>query len=718
MSLMPQPTPSPSDAPGSGRSGTESSAPNELPTAEVQGGLYGSSSSGLRVPGRSQPRGEHQPAHAALICVAAPQLAISAEHGQITGEGLDGFYHAGRRVIARCQLRLAGREPVPLQGRMVSASQARFIGAAHTAVGSGPDPEVTVERLRWAEGTERIIVRNAGAKAVRLPLELRLGTDLAELSAVAVGGTGTELPASVHGAGLAWSSGSLRATVVADPGPETSVAQTGVLRWDWEVPPGGDRAVTLSAELAPLKPDGTPAHTREDTGPVTSPRRERPPAPWSDARASSDDGRVEALLRCGLDDMSALLQRDPLGPSDLHIAAGVPWRCALAPAESLRTARMLLPLGTELAGGTLRTLVRGERAGAGLGGGRLPGALRHAGPHAPASSTGIEATLLFPVVLAEARRWGLPEREVEDLVPSAERCLRWLLDVAGDEGYVPDPAPDGPYRCEMQAHAHRAALLGADLLDAFGQDGGPGLREWAASLRDRFREDFWYDDRSGGRPLALRTRTGGSLPHLGCTAVELLDTGLIGGGLVGDGLLDGAQTEQLARLLAAPSLDSGWGLRSLGTREPRHNAFGHRSGAIRVQETATAVSGLAAAGYEKEAGSLLMGVIDAAEAFGWRLPEMYAAGQRTEGGVPVPHPAACRPAAVAAASAVHMLAAVSGVRPDVPSGTVSVRPMTTAPLGAVELTGLRVAQRAFSVRVSRLGVGLIEEAAGSLQLVG
>ena len=601
---------------------------------------------------------------------------------------------------------------------MVAAGHARFIGAARTAVGSGPDPELIVERLRWAQGRERIIVRNAGAKTVRLPLELRLGTDLADLGTVAVGGAGPELAASVYGSGLAWSTDRLRATVVTDPPPDTSIARTGVLRWDWELPPGGDRSLTLSADLTPLSPDGTPVLLRgEDPGHDTFRSGARPPSPWREVHATGDDARVETMLHNALDDVRALLQRDPVNPGDLHLAAGVPWRCALSPAESLRAARMLLPLGTGLAAGTLRTLARGQSPGAGLGGGRLPGAMRHAGPHAPPSSTGIEATLLFPAVLAEARRWGLPEREVEQLLPSAEECLQWVLEVAGDEGYVPDPAPDGPYRCEVQAHAHRAALLGADLLDAFGRDGGPELREWAAGLRDRFREDFWYEDRGGGRPLALRTRTGGSVPHLGCTAAELLDTGLIAGGLVGEGLLDGVQTEQLARLLAAPALDSGWGLRSLGSHEPRHNAFGHRSGAVRVQETATAISGLAAAGHEHEARSLLLGIIDAAEAFGWRLPEMYAAGQRAERGVPVPHPAACRPAAVAAAGVVQVLTAVAGIRPDVPSGVVSVRPMATAPLGALHLAGLSVAEHAFSVRVSRLGVGLIEEAAEGLQLV-
>ncbi len=165
-------------------------------------------------------------------------------------------------------------------------------------------------------------------------------------------------------------------------------------------------------------------------------------------------------------------------------------------------------------------------------------------------------------------------------------------------------------------------------------------------------------------------------------------------------------------------MDCGWGLRSMALKEPGHNPFGHRSGAVRAYESAVAVSGLAAAGFEKEAAGLLRGLLDAAEAFGYRLPEMFAAEQRTAGSVPIPHPAACRPAAVAAAAGVHVLTALAGIRPDTPAGTVALVPLPGAPLGAIRLAGLRVAGEPFAVRISRLGLGMVEEAAHALQLGG
>lgn len=439
-------------------------------------------------------------------------------------------------------------------------------------------------------------------------------------------------------------------------------------------------------------------------------------SPLAQARAVGDDPRVQALLHTCVEDLQALLLRDPTHPSDTYLAAGAPWRCGLAPAEALAAARMTLPLGTRLAAGTLRTLARTQIAGPGPHSGLIPGPRRDAGPHLPPGCTATEATLLFPVLLAEARRWGLPEQETEELLPAAERCLAWLRATVGDGTYLPDPHPGGPFRCETQAHAHRAALLGADLLEAHGRPGGAELLQWAQGLRTAFREDFWAEDRGGGRPAAARAPDGRLVPHLGAGTVHLLDTGLLGSGALAPGLLDKAQNEQLARLLGGPAMDSGWGLRSLGAKEVAHNPFGHRGGAVRVQETATAVAGLVAGGYEKEATALLRGLLAAAEAFGYRLPEMYAGERRTEGGFPLPHPAACRPAATASAAGVLLLTTLAGIRPDAPAGTVTLRPVSSAPLGEIGLTGLRIAGAPFSVRISRLGLAMVEEAADGLQL--
>ncbi|MFI1765039.1 glycogen debranching N-terminal domain-containing protein [Streptomyces sp. NPDC020800] len=644
------------------------------------------------------------PTHTALICVALPALAISGPQGQLAGRGLEGFYRGGRRLLSRCQLRVAGREPLVVQARMTGADRARFVGTLRASPAAGPDPDVVVERIRTADGTERITLLNATLRPLRLPVEVALGTDLADLGAIASGSAGPELPASVHDSGLRWASDRGGACVTAHPPPADALASAGLLRWELELPPGG----TADVELR-VRPDGSGGTPLRSV-------RQAASSPLVPARAAGDDPRVATLLRAAVDDLQALLLRDPAHPSDTYLAAGAPWRCGRAPAEALAAARMTLPLGTRLAAGTLRALARTQLPGPGPRAGLVPGPRRDAGAFLPAACTGTEATLLFPVLLAEARRWGLPEQETQELLPAAERCLTWLRTTAGDGTYLADPQPAGPVRCETQAHAHRAAVLGADLLDAYDRPGGAELRQWAQAARNAFREDFWVEDRGGGRPAAALMPDGRPLPQLGSTAVHLLDTGLLDGGRLAPGLLDKVQTEHLARLLGGPAMDTGWGLRSLAAKEAGHNPFGHRSGAVRVHETALAIAGLAAAGYEKEATGLLRGFLDTAEHFDHRLPEMHSGEQRSAGRAPLPHPAACRPAATAAASAILVLSTLAGIRPDAPARTVTLSPVRSAPLGEITLTGLRVVGAPFAVRVSRLGLAMVEDAADGLQL--
>ncbi|MFF0297429.1 glycogen debranching N-terminal domain-containing protein [Kitasatospora sp. NPDC004614] len=744
-----------------------------------------------QVAGAAAPGAARQPAPAAVprpqpsaahdvLCVNAPGMAASGPDGQLRGQSLHGFFRHGVRTLARMELRLGGVEPLPLQGTLTSAAAARFLGSVRVPGDLDPDPALTVERLRHADGAETVTVRNTGARPARLPLEIALGTDLGQLTDIAAGRRSADLPGQVQSSGLRWAGQGRAATVSARPSPHAVLAGAGVLRWDLDIQPGARWSVDLQVELE------APSTGRPPTG-----RGPGVPLPWSEPEVRADDRRATRLVGRALDTLSGLLLADADRPTDLYTASGAPWRFGLTAADALWAARMTLPLGTRLAAGTLRATARRQHlapqpsAGAarpaesgavdgasspsavgsspavaaapggapaaqpaavqGVGSvsapatdsgaaaqamdGVIPGPLRHGGPELPASCTATEATLLFVTVLAEAWRWGMPRAEVAELLPAAERALGALRAAVaegpdGPVGFVTDlgrPAEEraarpGPARCEVQAQAHRAALQGADLLEAFDRPGAAEWRAWAAELRERFREQFWIDDLSGGRPAAALLAPDRPVPALASTLVHLFDVGLGAEGELHEGLLDREQTRLLAQRLVTPELDCGWGLRTLSAKSPRFNPLGHRSGVVRVQETALAVSGLVDAGFEREAEILLEGLLEASAHFEYRLPEMYAGEQKVADCPPVPHPAACRPAAMSAAAAVHLVLSLAGVRPDVPSGRVATHPASTAPLGALELTGLRVAGEPFSVRVSRIGVAVVEEAPSFLQL--
>ncbi|MFB9840713.1 amylo-alpha-1,6-glucosidase, partial [Actinoallomurus acaciae] len=99
----------------------------------------------------------------------------------------------------------------------------------------------------------------------------------------------------------------------------------------------------------------------------------------------------------------------------------------------------------------------------------------------------------------------------------------------------------------MQAYAYQAAVLGADLLEAYGRD-GERHRRWARGLAARFRARFWLEE---GYPAIALDGTGAPVDGLASNA----------GHLLGTGLLDRGEEARVARRLG--ELDSGWGLRTL-----------------------------------------------------------------------------------------------------------------------------------------------------------
>jgi len=387
---------------------------------------------------------------------------------------------------------------------------------------------------------------------------------------------------------------------------------------------------------------------------------------------------------------------------------------------------MMLPLGTSLATGTLRTLARlqGHRSDPETE--EEPGKIMHEFRHTttrPATRLAlppryygtVDATPLFVTLLSDAWRWGLDHQTVRELLPAAEAAMAWILAQAdasedgfirysgsrsqglANQGWKDSPSavqfadgrlPEPPIAlAEVQAYAYEAAIEGAALLDAFGRPGGEAWRSWAAGLRKRFRDAFWVEDIMGpyvavavdaaGRPVDSVTSNMGHLP--------------------GTGILEHDEIAHIAARLNAPDMNSGWGLRTLSATSAGYNPLSYHEGSVWPHDTAIAVSGLAGTGYYAEASALLSGMVDAAARFGYRMPELWSGEERRPS--PLPYPAACRPQAWAAAGTIALLRAVVGLYPDVPSGRISIRPMRPAPLGGIEVDGLRVADRDLRISV-------------------
>jgi glycogen debranching enzyme len=104
---------------------------------------------------------------------------------------------------------------------------------------------------------------------------------------------------------------------------------------------------------------------------------------------------------------------------------------------------------------------------------------------------------------------------------------------------------------------------------------------------------------------------------------------------------------------------TGWGIRTLSSRNPGYNPVGYHVGSVWPHDTSLIAIGMARAGLHDAAQSLFDALLDAADAdAAARLPELFAGFDRQATPDLVPYPTACAPQAWATGA---IFAAVSTI---------------------------------------------------------
>jgi glycogen debranching enzyme len=653
--------------------------------------------------------------HDLVATVAAPTAVLAGPDGQIRAAGVQGAFHADARVLSTAVLRVDDQEPEAIGHADAGAGRTHFVSLAR-----GPGQTVRIERTRTVTPgrIDEQIRLGSVAAPVGATVTVELAVDLAPIERVRSGGRGTPVVAVRSGGGLTWARDGITVTVAAE---RAEIDDDGRLRWAVTLEPGTDTLVGFAVRVD------------DPSAVVHAPTR---PRDWRAARVRSGDQRLGRLVARSLDDLRALRLSDG---DDVYLGAGVPWYLTLFGRDSLWAARMLLPLGTGLAGGTLRVLARRQGTRADPASGEAPGKIMHElrrqefvlgdGLRLPAAYYGtIDATPLWISLLHDAWRWGLPETRVGELLPHLESALCWLAAQAGDgflayldttgrglanQGWK-DSGDAVRFRdgrqaeppialAEVQGYAHRAALDGAALLDAFGRPGGDRWREYAAALAERFRAAFWVD---GGYPALALDRDK--------RPVDALTSNI--GHLLGTGLLTAAEERAVATALSGDAMSGAYGLRTMSAHDGGYSPLSYHCGSVWTHDTAIVAAGLARAGFGAPAATLIDGLLTAAETFGYRLPELHAGDARTALSRPMPYPAACRPQAWSAAAAVLITQAVLGLESDVPGGRVRLSPLAGAPFGPIDVHGLEIAGEPVDVHVDAAGAATITGLPAGLEL--
>jgi glycogen debranching enzyme len=664
--------------------------------------------------------------HDLLAAVAAPTVVLSWPDGDFdVGSDVTaaaGMFHADVRVLSRIRLTLDDRCPTLLRSA-ASGGTARFVALARWLGDPGADGAVRVDRVRTVTPgrvAERIVVTATGEHPVRTTLGVALACDLATLRQIRSGVSASRKPdAREEDSEMVWRGHDLTVSARAGQGGRLDTGQAR-LTWPLSLEPRASVAVDWEVCVDdPGAPFGSP---------TTRPT-------WRAPRVGSADRRLSALLAQSLTDLQALRLSDPAAPEDHFLAAGVPWFLTLFGRDSLWAARSLLPLGTDLARGTLRVLARRQGMHEDRARDESPGKILHEvrrsdetalsgggkGLGLPPVYYGtVDATPLWICLLHDAWRWGLAPADVEPLLPTLDRALAWMATtVEAGQGLLSHVDHgqggltnhgwkdsedavrfrDGRWArppialAEVQAYAHQAARGAADLLAAFERPGAEEWRAWAGRLAARFRDLFWVEDDAGPYPAMAMDGSG--------RPVDALASNI--GHLLASGMLDPAESALVAARITAPDMAAGYGLRTMSSAAGGFSSLSYHCGSVWPHDTVVAILGLVRSGHADRAAGLVNSLLHAAESFAWRLPELWGGDDRGDLPAPVPYPDACRPQAWAAAASVGLLTAILGLDPDVPAGRLVLRPMTPSPLGALTVRGLQVGAKPLDVDIDPAG---------------
>lgn len=667
-----------------------------------------------------------------VTLVEGSAFCVCGQSGDITPGATDGVFFRDTRLLSRWELRVDDEPVEPMAVLPSDPFCATFVGRSRARPGRS-ESTLLITRARYVgDGLrEDIMVHNFSDEPAGLHLTLRVDSDLADLFAVKANRIREwgERSVEVTQDGLTIASRLRDRRRGVRVSAEGAVANPGELSFQVVVPPRDTWQTTVLAqplldghELAPRFPTHEPiAHA----GPS---QRQRTWERDSPIIASRHAGLVRALMR-SRDDLGSLRIFDPEHPDRPPcIAAGAPWFMTIFGRDSLLTSMMALPLDKSLALGTVKTL-------AGLQGDRLnalteeePGKIMHevrhgvdagsqAEPHSAVYYGSVDSTPLFVMLLGELRRWGLHNGAVEELLPHADRALQWIAEYgdADGDGFVEyrrktdrglvnqgwKDSHDGinfadgamaqaPIAlAEVQGYVYGAYLARSHFAREMGDPKtADHYAERAASLKQAFNEVFWLPER-GWYAVGL-DRDKRPIDALASNMGHCLLTGIV----------DIDKARPVVEHLMSPEMFTGWGVRTLASSMGAYNPMSYHNGSVWPHDNALLAAGLMRYGFVEESQRVAMSLLEAANSFGGRLPELFCGFDRADYPQPVPYPTSCSPQAWAAATPVHLLRVLLRLDPWVPYGKVWLAPALPAELGEVRVDRLALGTHRVSVRAA------------------
>jgi glycogen debranching enzyme len=686
-------------------------------------------------------------------------FAVFDHFGDIkpTGLGEEGLYHEGTRFLSTFALQLISGRPLFLNSTVQQDNSALVVNLTNPDIRGDGRILIANGILHFfkfkflSEGVchERLTVTNYGLHPVHLSFSIHFDADFSDIFEV----RGARRPQRGHRlaprvkanqAVLSYEGldrVTRRTKLHFDPAPEH--VSNHRARFEIHLKAGQSQAWEIAISCLTSK-GPKPVVSHDAAWRKTTQARAAAHGRASEISTSSE--QFNGWVNRSLSDVQMMVSETPDG---FYPYAGVPWFSTAFGRDGIITALECLWCYPDLAAGVLRFLSATQAVSENRKQEAEPGKILHETRKGEMANLGeipfgkyygsVDATPLF-VVLAGSYYVRTGDRGlISEIWPNIERALSWI-DNYGDvdkDGFTeyqrqtPDglaqqgwkdshdsvfhadgTLAEGPTAlCEVQGYVHAAKKFAAELALALGKpEDSRRLAAEAERIQKQFEESFWCDD-LGTYALALdgkkrRCRVRASNP----------------GHCLFSGIASPERAGRVAELLMSDDLFSGWGIRTLGTREARYNPMSYHNGSIWPHDNALIAAGLARYGLKREAMKVLNALFEASLFFELnRLPELFCGFPRLPGAGPTLYPVACSPQAWAAGAVFLMLQACLGMKPDAVRDVLRFEhPLLPEVLSRVRIRNLRIGSSEFSLILERRdgSAGVItEKRTGGAQLL-
>jgi glycogen debranching enzyme len=625
-------------------------------------------------------------------------FAVFNRYGDIEpfGLGEHGIFFEGTRYLSEFVLNVWNARPLLLSSTIKPDN---FVFTADLEnVDVGEDQHVTIprgtlhivrSRFLWNSVCyEEIKIFNYGMTPLDVPLKLTVAADFADIFEVRGSKRerrGRRLDDRIDANSVLMTYEGLdhlfrQTRIECDPAPDRVVSSE--LQFKVSVSPGDSRTIHISILFDPQPARHPVGYDRA----LVAAESELKAASETVCDISSSNDRLNRWIRRSVADVEMMTLGNP--ETD-YPYAGVPWFSTVFGRDGIITAMQMLWISPAIARGVLQFLASTQATEVDLDNEAQPGKILHEMRRGEMANLGevpfgryygsVDSTPLFVMLAGEYFDATADLEFLKGLWPHVDLALQWIDrygDIDGDgfieyerhgskgltqqgwkdssdsvfhdDGMLADP----PIAlCEVQGYVYAAKLAAGQMCAALGDaTRQASLTEEALELQRRFEDAFWCKDLStyalalDGQKKACQVRA--SNP----------------GHCLFSGIASPERAHLVSRTLMSSDFFSGFGVRTVASKEARYNPLSYHNGSVWPHDNAIVAAGMARYGFREFAGRILMGLLDVSSAVELhRLPELFCGLDRRSAEGPVLYPVACSPQAWAAATVFMLLQACLGI---------------------------------------------------------